>query len=195
MPEIDLHPATRQMAQLLAGVPDDALTRPTPCPEFDVGDLVDHVDGFARVFAASARKELGALTATPPAPAHTNLAPTWREDAAAHLEALADAWDAPDAWEGMTQAAGVDLPGATAGRIVLDELVVHAWDVARATGQPFRADDGDLQEIKATVEQFRSGNDGPIPGLFGPAVPVDEDAPLLDQVLGLTGRDPSWMSR
>lgn len=193
MPEIDLHPAAEQMARLLAGIPDGALSAPTPCPEFTVAELVGHIDGFARVFAASARKDLGPLTATPPAQrTQRDLAPSWREDAASHLATLADAWDDAGAWEGMTQAAGIDLPGSAAGRVVLDELVVHGWDVARATGQPFEVDGAYLPEIKATVEQLRAGSDGPAPGLFGPAVPVPDDAPLLDRVLGLTGRNPSW---
>jgi len=75
---------------------------------------------------------------------------------------------------------------------VLDELVVHGWDLARATGQPFQPDDAHLAEIEATVRQLRGDNDGAIPGLFGPAVTVADDAPALNRVLGLTGRDPSW---
>lgn len=192
MPNLDLHPAADRMAGLLEAVPDDALDAATPCPDFQLGDLIDHVGGFARVFTASATKELGDLTAQPPDPRAANLEPGWRSTIAGDLTALAGAWQAPDAWEGMTQAAGVDLPGAVAGRIVLDELVVHSWDIARVTGQPFACDDESLREIEGTVHQVRDGNEGEVPGLFGPVVPVADDAPLLDKVLGLTGRDPGW---
>jgi uncharacterized protein (TIGR03086 family) len=192
MPDIDIRPAAAQMAGLLALVPDDALDAPTPCADLTLGQLVGHVIGFAEVFTLSARKDLGPMTATPPQPADTDLAPGWQQRAAEHLGALGEAWQTEDAWQGMTQAGGVDLPGAAAGRVVLDELIVHGWDVARATGQPFEPDEGDLGEVEGMVGQLRDGNAGELPGLFGPAVAVPADATPLERVLGLTGRDPSW---
>jgi uncharacterized protein (TIGR03086 family) len=193
MPELDLRPAAATMARILAGVPDGALTAATPCPDYTVAALIAHVDGFAQAFTAAARKDLGPMTATPPGPTG-DLPEGWREDAATHLDALGEAWLAPDAWEGMTQAGGVDLPAPVAARVALDELVVHAWDLARATDQPYGADEADLAAVEATVQQFRGGNDGAVPGLFGPVVPVPADAPTLDRLLGLTGRDPGWQA-
>ena len=192
MPNPDLHAAADRMTRLLEAVPDDSMEAPTPCPDLPLGALIDHVGGFAKVFAASARKELGELTAQPPDPRADNLEPGWRARMAADLSALADAWDAPDAWDGMTQAGGQELPGAMAGRIALDELVVHGWDIAQATGQRFDCEAVTLSEVEATVQQVRGGNDGDIPGLFGPVVAVADDADALDRVLGLTGRDPGW---
>ena len=92
----------------------------------------------------------------------------------------------------MTQAGGQDLPAAMAGRIALDELVIHGWDIAQATGQPFDYDAAALNEVESTVQQVRGGNDGELPGLFGPVVPISGDASNLDRALGLTGRDPAW---
>jgi uncharacterized protein (TIGR03086 family) len=192
MPNPDLHEAADRMTRLLEAVPDDSMEAPTPCPDLPLGALIDHVGGFAKVFAASARKELGELTAQPPDPRADNLEPGWRARMVADLSALADAWDAPDAWEGMTQAGGQELPGAMAGRIALDELVVHGWDVAQATGQRFDCEAVTLGEVAATVQQVRNGNDGDIPGLFGPVVAVADDADALEKVLSLTGRDAGW---
>ncbi len=192
MPNPDLHTAADRLTRLVEAVDDDAMDAPTPCPELPLGALIDHVGGFAKVFAASAKKELGELTAQPPDPRADNLEPGWRTRIATDLAALADAWDAADAWDGMTQAGGQDLPGAMAGRIALDELVVHGWDIARATGQPFDCDAATLDEVESTVRQVRDGHDGDIPGLFGPVVPMADDAPTLERVLGLTGRDPAW---
>jgi uncharacterized protein (TIGR03086 family) len=190
MPPIDLRPAADRMARLVRAVPEDALDAPTPCADTDIGHLIAHVGGFAMAFTAAASKDLGEMTSGAPGPAE--LAPGWRDRIPADLTALGDAWQDPDAWAGMTQAGGVDLPGEVAGRVALDELVVHAWDIARASGQPYECDEASLREIEGTVRQFRSGNDGDIPGLFGPAVAVPDDAPVLDKVLGLTGRDPGW---
>ena len=93
----------------------------------------------------------------------------------------------------MTRAGGVDLPGEVAGLVALDELVVHGWDVARATGQPYEVDVPSLETVQAFVAQFSEpGMEEARAGLFGPVVEVPEDAPLLDRVIGLTGRDPAW---
>jgi uncharacterized protein (TIGR03086 family) len=188
----DLHAAADRMARLLEAVPSDSMEAPTPCPDLSLGALIDHVGGFAKVFAASARKELGELTAQPPDPRADNLEPGWCARMAAELSDLADAWAAPDAWEGMTRAGGQELPGAMAGRIALDELVVHGWDIAQATGQPFDCEAVTVGEVESTVQQVRGGNDGDIPGLFGPVLPVADDAVAFDRVLSLTGRDPGW---
>ena len=190
MPEPDLHAPADRMARLVEAVPDDALDAPTPsdCP---LAQLLDHIGSFAKAFQAAAAKDLEALASRPP-PATTDLEPGWRTRIPDDLAALADAWAAPDAWQGMTRAGGLDLPAGVAGRVALDELVVHVWDIATATGQPFHCDEGVLEEIEATVRQFRNGNDGALPGLFGPVVPVAQDAPALDRVLGLTGRNPAW---
>ena len=89
----------------------------------------------------------------------------------------------------MTRAGGVDLPADMAGVVALDELVIHGWDLARATGQPPGYDGPGLDAVHGMVQQFRSSG---IEGLFGPPVPVPDDAPLLDRILGLAGRDPGW---
>lgn len=83
----------------------------------------------------------------------------------------------------------MDLPAEVAGIVALDELVIHGWDLARATGQPDDYDGPGLEAVHGTVQQFRAGG---IEGLFGPVVSVPDEAPLLDRILGLAGRDPGW---
>jgi uncharacterized protein (TIGR03086 family) len=188
----DLEPATRRMAVLVQAVTDDMLGRPTPCPDYTLGDLLDHVCGLTVAFTAAARKEVGgdAPTAVAPSGDASRLAPDWRERVVADLAELAAAWRDPAAWAGMTQAGGIDLPGDAAGVVALDELVIHGWDVARASGQPYAVDDASLELVHGFAAQVAAEGGGD--GLFGPAVPVAEDAPLLDRVVGLTGRDPAW---
>jgi hypothetical protein len=50
---LDLEPATRMLAGLVAGVRDDQLGVPTPCHDANLGDLLDHVDGLSLAFTAS----------------------------------------------------------------------------------------------------------------------------------------------
>ena len=74
----DLHEAAARMTRLIEAVPDDAMNAPTPCPDLPLGALIDHVGGFAKVFTASATKEIGERTAPPPDPRADNLEPGWR---------------------------------------------------------------------------------------------------------------------
>ncbi|HWO60942.1 MAG TPA: TIGR03086 family metal-binding protein [Umezawaea sp.] len=190
MPDlIDFTPAVRQLVHLLSGVTDDQLTARTPCDEYTVGDLVDHIDNFAQAFTAAATKNFGEQTTATPDPGAANLGPDWRTRVPARLEALAYAWAKPDAWEGDTQAGGVTFPATVMGRFALDEVVIHGWDLARATGQPFTCDQRSLDVLEPLVTPQPNGDPS---GPFGPPVTVPADAPQLDRVLGYTGRDPRW---
>jgi uncharacterized protein (TIGR03086 family) len=186
---IDLTPACERTADVLANVADEQLTEPTPCEKLRLRDLVAHVGGLALAFTAAARKEFGVLTDTPPVDG-VPLDDDWRSSYPARLAELAKAWRQPDAWQGMTRAGGVDFPGEVAGVVTLTEVVIHGWDVARATGQPYDCDPDTLQAVLAHVTQIAA--EGPVEGLFGPAVPIPDDAPALDRAVALTGRDPAW---
>ena len=193
MTHLDLGPAAQRLADLVVGVPDELLDGPTPCPEYSLGDLVDHVDGLARAFAAAATKSGGEAANHRPTPDASRLGDDWRARIPRELEALAEAWRDPEAWTGMTRAGGVDLPGEVAGLVALDEVVVHGWDAARASGQTYDADATSLDAVRSFVEQFAApGQEAMREGMFGPVVEVPNDAPLLDRVIGLTGRDPAW---
>ena len=183
---VELEPAVRRMAKLVEAGPDDALDQPTPCERYRVGDLLDHIGGFALAFrAAAVKKPLGGA----PSGDAANLGDDWRSRIPHDLLALAEAWSDPEAWTGMTAAGGVDLPGEVAGVVALDELVIHGWDLAKAINQPGGYDGPGLEAVLGMVLQFRGSG---IDGLFGDEVPVPDDAPLLDRILGIAGRDPAW---
>ena len=193
MPMAELGPAAKRMADLIEGVPDELLGAPTPCPEYTLGDLVDHVEGFALAFTAAAKKDTAGMTSGRASGDASRLGDDWRTRIPRHLAALADAWRDPAAWTGMTMAGGIDLPGELAGIIALDELVVHGWDVARASGQDFDQDRASLEAVFEFVKQFSgAGQEAAREGMFGPEVAVPEAAPPLDRLIGLTGRDPNW---
>ncbi|RZS30497.1 uncharacterized protein (TIGR03086 family) [Herbihabitans rhizosphaerae] len=100
------------------------------------------------------------------------------------------AWREPAAWEGESEAGGVRLPAEMLAGVALQELTVHGWDLARATGQPFTPDALTVEVLHSAVAPFVTGED--VPGLFKAPVPVADDAPLLDRTIALTGRDPNW---
>lgn len=116
----------------------------------------------------------------------------WRVRIPADLMAMAQAWRDPQAWTGMTQAGGVDLPGEVAGLVALDEVVIHGWDLARAAGIDYDCDGPTLEAVHGFVKGFEPPADADGPALFGPPVDVPAGAPLLDRVVGMTGRRPDW---
>lgn len=185
---IDLEPATSRMVTLLASLSDSELESPSPCPNTSVGDLVDHVGALTVGFTAVARKDSSGNGAPPP-PNGANLEDGWRGRIARDLETLAQSWRDDAAWEGMTAAGGVDLPGEVAGLVALDELVVHGWDIAVATGRNYEPPAAEVEAACSFVNSFDAPRDG---NLFGPVVSVADDAAPFDRLLGLTGRDPGW---
>jgi uncharacterized protein (TIGR03086 family) len=187
---IDLTSACQRTAQVLATVKDDQLTASTPCEKLPVDELVAHVGGLALAFTAAARKDFGPLTDTPPTDG-AQLDDDWRTAYPARLAELARAWQDPAAWEGMSRAGGVDFPAEVGGSIALAEVVLHGWDVARATGVSY---DADAATTKALLEHLAQFDPSGTPGMFGPAKPVADDAPAFDRILAMSGRDPGWGS-
>ncbi len=186
MQTIDLGPAAATTARVVAGIRDEHLTTPTPCAGTPVAGLLVHLAGLAYAFRMAAEQTPvdGTASADP-----THLPTDWREYIPAQLDALATAWRDPAAHEGMTAAGGVEMPGEVAAVVALDEVVVHGWDLAVATGQPYDVDPAAADACREVAESV--GDDRP-PGLYGPVVPVPADAPALDRLLGATGRDPHW---
>jgi uncharacterized protein (TIGR03086 family) len=186
---IDMQPAAARLAGVIANVSDDDLAKPTPCPDASVGDLIDHIRTFSVAFTRSARKE--GRGGPPPQANAANLPPDWRQTTPDALHTLASAWREPGAWDGMSHAGPLELPADIAGLVAVDELLVHGWDIAVATGQPYDAADDEVEAAMSFVTNFDAPRDG---SLFGPVVDVPEDAPPLRRLLGLTGRDPNWQS-
>ncbi|AEV82199.1 hypothetical protein ACWT_1183 [Actinoplanes sp. SE50] len=188
---LDLDPPVRRLKALLLGVDDRELAAATPCPGWSVATLLDHLMRLAEAFTDAAHKGADASgTGPPPAPSAEHLSPHWRSRLPVLLEELATAWHDPSAWRGTARAGGVTMPAAELGTVAANELVMHGWDLARATGQDFAAD----PRVLATLITFLSA--GPpegTPGFLGPRVPIDpSDDDDLPRALALAGRDPSW---
>lgn len=186
---VDLGPQARIVTRLAHGVRDDQLDLPTPCSDYTVRHLLGHILGLAAGLRATARKERGEGNEAVPGSTLPELPGDWRAVLPGALDDLAEAWRDPAAWDGTTHAGGLDLPGAVAGLVTADELVVHGWDLARATDQEYVPDEAALAAAHAMLAPAAEGDGG---GIFGPAVPVSDSAPFLDRVIGLSGRDPAW---
>ena len=193
MDKVDIERAAHRMADLVVDTPDDLLSGPTPCRDYRLADLLDHISSLSVAFTAAATKDTAGIGERPPRGDASQLGDDWRTRIPHELEALAEAWRDPAAWSGMTLVGGSDLPGEVAGIVGLDELVIHGWDLARATGQAYHCDGPTLEVCHGFVAQFSEpGREEARARLFGPELQVAPDAPLLDRVVALSGRDPAW---
>ena len=187
MQTADLAPAAAETARIVAAVKDDQLDDPTPCPGMSVATMLHHLVGLTYAFRMAAEKTpLGGA----PRSSADELPDDWRVRIPAQLDALVAAWREPSAGEGTASAGGVELPAPLMSMVALDEVLVHGWDLAVATGQEYRPDDVSAQ----VCFDFVGDREGEPPGAspFGPVVRVPRHAPLFDRLLGRTGRDPGW---
>ncbi|MEH0445654.1 MULTISPECIES: TIGR03086 family metal-binding protein [unclassified Streptomyces] len=178
--------ARERAEPVLRGVPDAALAGPTPCAEYDVKALVNHVFQVVVQFQRLAAKEESEFGE---APDRVGVGPDWRERLVAETDLLVAAWSAPGAEEGTTGA--MDMPARLVGSMALLDLTVHVWDLARATGQDFpEADEAVVAELAGAVAVLEPT--ARRMGVFGEAVAAAEDASPFERLLARTGRDPHW---
>jgi uncharacterized protein (TIGR03086 family) len=190
----DLRPAALEMSRLVNAVRDDQLGDPTPCPKYTLGDLLQHVRGLVEAFTVAGRKEQPTGGSQPPPQGDASLLPAdWREQITDWLGQLVDAWSEPAAWEGTAWIAGFEAPASAVGLTAANELVVHGWDVARASGQEILLDEAALAPSREFVAMMSGPGSVEARGdAFGPALPVPDGATTLDEVVAGNGRDPGW---
>jgi uncharacterized protein (TIGR03086 family) len=176
------------MQPLVAAVGSDQWSAPTPCADWDVRALLTHVVGGNRVFAAAlrgtpleqARQALtGDLLGADPAAAYA--------DAAAEVAAEFRAQGALD--RPVTIPFGT-VPAAVALHLRIAEVLVHGWDLARATGRTVAFPDDVIEQEIAFSREFLP-RVPPDRKPFAPSRPVADDAAPLDRLVALLGRDPT----
>jgi uncharacterized protein (TIGR03086 family) len=116
--------------------------------------------------------------------------PGLAQDYQAQIGRAVRAWSDPRAWAGDRSVLGSGTPAADVAAMLIMEMVLHGWDVAKATGQNYRCDDA-LAEAVLTTVRAQAELFGQYQG-FADAVPVSEGATTFDRALSLSGRDPRW---
>lgn len=182
--------AAAPLVEIVRNIKPDQLSAQTPCAEYDVRQLVNHLLFWGPSLEGAARKE----SVSPAADAETDVDLTEGEWAAAletQLHRTVATWSAPGAWEGGTHMGGpMELPASLVGGMVVGELVIHGWDLAQATGQQLTLDEDLLGYLHE--ETAKSAEQGREMGVFGPEIVLPASSSTLDRMLGLTGRDPTW---
>jgi uncharacterized protein (TIGR03086 family) len=154
----------------------DQLDSRTPCDEWDVRSLLNHMLDTQRYFAGSARGEDVSLPSpNPPA--------LLSEDPRADFERAQH-----DVLEAFAQPGVIEKKGPSLGIAFSDQLL-HGWDLARATDQDAMMPDG-LAEAAYTMLHGRL-TDEQRKGAFKPAIDVPDDASPQEKLLAYTGRPPS----
>ena len=169
---------------LAAGVPADRWDAPSPCDGWNAADVVRHVIGDLRGIEAYATGRPLETAADPRSAAGDDPLAAWRAARADMMAAL----------DGAALARPVQLPWG--GDMTLREFVarypleilVHAWDLAQATGQAAALDPGLVHGALETARQFAPA--GRAAGLIGPERTVPPDADDLARLLALFGRNP-----
>ncbi len=180
--------AAESAKSLMSGVQASQLDASTPCKDFKVRDLANHMAGLA-MGAERAAKKLDRIA--PPDPMPDMVGDNPGAAYAPIADANAAAWSAPGALEGNTNFGPGEMPAQMAAAITLMELAVHSWDLAAATGQSYTMDPEVAAATYETVKQLASGSDRD-GGPFGPEVQVSDSASVQDQLLAFSGRDPNW---
>lgn len=176
--------ARERAVPVLRGIPDAALSAPTPCAEYDVKALVNHLFQVIVQFQRLAAKEASDFGETPD---RVTGSPEWRERLVDEADRLVTAWTAPGAEEGTTGA--MNMPARLVGSMALLDLTVHVWDLAMATGQDYPgADEAIVEELSGAVDELAPT--ARKMGVFGEPVPEAEGASAFERLLARTGRDP-----
>jgi uncharacterized protein (TIGR03086 family) len=180
-----LDTAAVQAVAVVRGIEDEQLGQRTPCAEYDVRALVNHLTQVVVQFQALAAKQDAHFGETPD---EVGRGDDWRERFAEETRRLVTAWDRPGADEGT--AGAMNFPARTVGHMVLGDLAVHAWDLARATGHDHVIDPVVLAEVVTAYEGLAPS--ARQAGMLAEPVDVPEDASEQDRLLGSLGRHPRW---
>ena len=187
---MNLHPqltdAADAAARVVAGVDPAQFADPTPCTEWDVRALLNHLILWT---SYSLERRAQGESVAPELMEHDFAAePGFAAAYRAQLDRALAAWADPAVWDRKLNVMGAATPAADVAALMVAEMVLHGWDLAVATGQPYTVPAATavaaLEAIDANAELFRQYQG------FADPVPVPPDAPVLAQALALSGRDP-----
>jgi uncharacterized protein (TIGR03086 family) len=153
---------------------------PTPCTEWTVRQLLNHLVGGNKMFTAR-------LTGGPDVDrAADHVGPDHVASFHASVADLRTAFAADGALDGMYPGPFGEAPGHTLARMRVNELMVHAWDLARATGQSTDLDPELAAECLEDMRRLQEAGRGA--PMFAPAQAYPEDATVADQLAAIAGR-------
>ncbi|RAG86614.1 TIGR03086 family protein [Streptacidiphilus pinicola] len=184
------------LTPLVAAVRPEDLNRPTPCAEWHVRRLLEHVigqqDGFAE--AAYGRGDAPGAFDDRPLPPGTDLSAAYLHSAKALTAAFTEAETQSRTLALPEILPGHAFPATQAIGFHLLDTVVHGWDLARALGRPFDCPEELLAPTRQAATFVPADEAYRAPGrAFAPVLPGAPPGDF-DKVLLLLGRDPAWQA-
>ncbi|MFE5494325.1 TIGR03086 family metal-binding protein [Streptomyces virginiae] len=186
-PRTDLAAAVELAGRTLAAVRPEQYDAPTPCEEFDVRRLSNHLVAVVRRISVIGR---GEDPFSVPSFADEVADGAWAQAWVAGAREVAQVWADPGVLGRQLRLPMGVLPGAAAAAVYTHELTVHTWDLARATGQEPDWDSALIERVMGVVRRALPAETrgGRIP--FAEVVAVDPEAPAIDRLVAWAGRMP-----
>jgi uncharacterized protein (TIGR03086 family) len=166
------------MTERIAAVPDEAWSRPTPCEDWSVRDLVAHLVDVHGIFQG-----LVGRTLVDHPPVDDDPLGAWQ---AVRDQMQADLEDPEKLDQEYDGRLGRSTFGKSVDGFVCFDLVVHGWDLARATGQDDSIDARDVERVQASVDAM--GDTMRANKVIAEPVEVATDASPRDRLLAALGR-------
>ncbi|GAB3948477.1 TIGR03086 family metal-binding protein [Micromonospora vulcania] len=139
--------AAPRTVDVVRGIADNQLDLPTPCQDYAVRDLLNHLIEVVVNFQELALKRSVEWADKP-----DHLVDGWQDRFEAETGRLVEAWSDPSTLEGISP--GMGMPQSVIGGMALLDLTVHGWDLAVATGQPYQPAPEAVTELRGLVEQL-----------------------------------------
>lgn len=175
------------VTQITAGAVASDLSSPTPCSQFDLKMLVNHLIGTTAALARVGRRE--PLDPADPYGAHHDATDgDWPALLSANIFELARDWAHPQVWQGTVDMGGQAMPAPMIGEMAVAEVALHGWDIAQSTGQRLVIEDDVAVELLRSIEE--TAELGRHLAAYGPEVAVDAQASPFARALAASGRRP-----
>jgi uncharacterized protein (TIGR03086 family) len=174
---------------ILTNVTSKQLTHPTPCDDWRVHDLINHIVGATGFFADIAQQGSSAEGREWRNYSDGDFAVAFGQQASRVVGAFA----APGAMERTMLLPTGPASGTWCIQVATGEIFVHGWDLAQATGQAMPPDEGVAEALLSSewlslCAEVRNGD----PSVFAPEIHLAREAPAVGRLAGFLGRDPNW---
>jgi uncharacterized protein (TIGR03086 family) len=171
---------------IIQGLDDDQLGMQTPCTDWTVRDLLNHITGGATMFALSAEHGSVPDDVVGRLMGGDNLGDDFKGAWKAASTMALTAFEQPGVMDKTVTLPFGDMPAGVALNIAVFDVATHVCDLATSLGTTVA--DGDLLESALAMGKQMIGPEMRQPGVFGPEQPCADDAPVVDRLLAFAGR-------